>query len=97
MNIFRHLILSGGSPDRSGAKSTHKLTLAEVPVGSDVCVTGFVPGLSSGQRLQLQTFGLLEGHCVHIVQHSPVTIIRIEHMELALENGIARLVFVEVL
>jgi Fe2+ transport system protein FeoA len=97
MNIFRYLALNGGSPDRSGSKSTHKLTLAEVPVGSDVCVSGFVPGLSSGQRLQLQTFGLLEGHCVHVVQHSPVTIIQIEHIELALENGLARQVFVELL
>jgi Fe2+ transport system protein FeoA len=43
----------------------------------------------------LQAYGLAPGHCVRILQHSPVTIVQIEHTELALEGGLARQVEVE--
>jgi Fe2+ transport system protein FeoA len=47
------------------------------------------------RRAHLQAYGLVPGHCVRILQHSPVTIVQIEHMELALEGGLARQVQVE--
>jgi Fe2+ transport system protein FeoA len=54
-----------------------------------------MPGLSPERRAHLQAYGLVPGHWVRILQHSPVTIVQIEHLELAMEHGLARQVQVE--
>ena len=70
-------------------------TLADVPVGCRACVRGFTPELSSERRSCLQAYGLMPGYCVRILQHTPVTIVQVENLELALEDGLARQVQVE--
>lgn len=47
-------------------------------------------GLPADLRERLQAYGLAPGQWVSVVQHSPVTIVQIEHTELALEAQIAR-------
>ena len=38
----------------------------------------------------LRAYGLVPGHCVRVLQHSPVTVVQVEHTELALEGDLAR-------
>jgi Fe2+ transport system protein FeoA len=75
--------------------SMGKLTLADIPPGRQVYVQAFLPGLTDERRAHLLAYGIVPGHKVRILQHSPVTIVQIEHMELALEEGLARQVQVE--
>ncbi len=64
-------------------------TLAGVRPGGTAQVEGFLSGLSSERRAHLQSYGLVPGACVRVLQHSPVTVIQIEHLELALERDVA--------
>ena len=52
-------------------------------------VKGFLPGLSPERQAHLLAYGLAPGYWVQVIQHSPVTVVRIEHTELALEAGLA--------
>jgi Fe2+ transport system protein FeoA len=52
-------------------------------------VKGFCPGLSPERLAQLQSYGLLPGYWVRVLQHSPVTLIQVEQTELALETELA--------
>ena len=65
-------------------------TLLDVPVGH----YARVQGLSSGMP-QLQAYGLTPGYWVRVLQHSPVTVIQIDHLELALESELAGQVLIE--
>lgn len=67
-----------------------RATLADVVPGSQVRLEGFASSLPARQQAHLQAYGLVPGHLVRVVQHSPVTIVQIEHTELALEAGLAR-------
>lgn len=65
-------------------------TLADVPPGYCARVGGFASSLSPEQLTHLQAYGLVPGHWVRVLQHSPVTVVQIEHTELALEGDLAR-------
>lgn len=69
-------------------------TLAEAAPGRCWRVQGFSPGLSPERRAQLQAYGLAPGYCLRVLQHHPVTVVQIEHTELALEPGLAEQVCV---
>jgi Fe2+ transport system protein FeoA len=43
-----------------------------------------------GWRERLQAYGLVPGREVEVIQHAPVTVVRVEHVDLAFEAGIAR-------
>jgi Fe2+ transport system protein FeoA len=66
--------------------------LGEFPGESLAEITGFAPGLTLTQQLQLQAYGLAPGCQVRVVQQRPVTILRIDELVLALENELASLV-----
>jgi Fe2+ transport system protein FeoA len=70
-------------------------TLADVPTGCKARVCGFNAQMSGKRRAHLQAYGLVPGYWVRVCQHSPVTIVQVEHTELALENELARQVEVE--
>jgi Fe2+ transport system protein FeoA len=70
------------------------LTLADVPVGWQAKISGFTPCLSAERNAHLQAYGVVPGYWVRVVQHSPVTVIQVEHIELALEDGLARKILV---
>lgn len=70
-----------------------KQTLAQVKSGNTVTIQGF-DGIVPTHRQYLQAYGLLPGRSVRVLSHNPVTIILVEHTELAFENEIARQVIV---
>jgi Fe2+ transport system protein FeoA len=63
--------------------------LRQVSPGKRVRVTGFTPRLNAERRAHLQAYGVIPGHWVQVTQHSPVTVVRIEQTEIALESGLA--------
>lgn len=46
-------------------------------------------GLDDGRREQFQAYGLVPGRRVCVMQHSPVTIIQVEHTHVAFESHLA--------
>ncbi len=62
--------------------------LTAVPVGSRARV-GTLAALSIDHRERLQAYGLVPGHWLSVVQHSPVTVVQVEQTELAFEAEIA--------
>lgn len=76
--------------DREGQK-----TLADVQPGCSAKVIGFSAGFPPDRRAYLQSYGLVMNYWVQVVQHSPITIVRLDHIELALENELAGGIIVE--
>ena len=70
------------------AEDTHH-NLSEVPPGSVVVVKGY-GDLPLTARHFLQSYGILPGRQVRVVSQRPVTIVQIEHTELAFEFSVAR-------
>lgn len=65
------------------------MTLNDVVPGSQARIAGFSEDLPFPQREHLQAYGLVEGRTVRVLQHSPATVVRVEHLELALEAELA--------
>ena len=70
-------------------------TLAEVPKGASVRVVA-VENTDGSRPLQMQAYGLAPGRLVRILQQEPVTVVRADHTEIALEGDLASKVLVEV-
>jgi Fe2+ transport system protein FeoA len=70
------------------------LTLLDVPVGCQIVIDGFAADILPARKSQLQAYGLVPGFWVEVLQHSPVTVVKIEHSELAMENELAQQVLV---
>lgn len=70
------------------------MTLTDVSPGAKVQIAGFSGDLSPHQQEHLQAYGLVAGRRVRVLQHSPVTVVQVEHMELAMERELARKVWV---
>ncbi len=71
------------------------LTLADIPAGKQARIVSISQRMPSNQRAHLHAYGLIPGRLVKIAQRSPVTVVQIEQMELALETEMAGLVLVE--
>lgn len=71
-------------------------TLANVPPGGQVEVIGFTDDFPADRKAYLQAYGLVLKHQVQVVQHSPVTIIRLDNIELALESDLAQGIMVRI-
>jgi Fe2+ transport system protein FeoA len=65
------------------------MTLADVPPGSHAKVVRFEADFPPDRRAYLQSYGLVMDYWVQVVQHSPITIVRLDHLELALESELA--------
>ena len=65
-------------------------TLADVLPGQAAQLMGFAPGLPQERWAHLQAYGLVPGRFVRVLQHAPVTVVQVEHCEIALENELAR-------
>jgi Fe2+ transport system protein FeoA len=74
-----------------GTERAHpaECALADVPLDQRARVVdmGALPVI---QREQLHGYGILPGCVLRVVQRTPVTVVQIEHTELALETAIAR-------
>ena len=71
-------------------------TLAEAPEGASARVVA-VENTDGSRPLQMQAYGLAPGRTVKILQQEPVTVVRADHTELALEDDLASKVLVEVI
>ncbi|MDH3672822.1 MAG: ferrous iron transport protein A [Gammaproteobacteria bacterium] len=65
------------------------MTLAEARRGTRVCIAGIGDAVPAARREHLQAYGLAAGQRVRVVQQSPVTVVQIEHTELALDAELA--------
>jgi Fe2+ transport system protein FeoA len=77
-----------GGPPRPGSTR-----LLDVPPGGVARVVE-IDASACGWRERLHAYGLAPGREVEVVQHAPVTVVRVEHVELAFEASIARAVVV---
>jgi Fe2+ transport system protein FeoA len=84
-----------GASSRNFNSLSGRTTLADVTPGRKVKIIGFSPGFPPDRREYLQAYGLVENYQVQVLQHSPVTIVRLDHIELALEIDLARGILVE--
>lgn len=82
-------------PESEGPTGSELSTLAEAPEGASVRVVAF-QNTSGSRPLQMQAYGLVPGRLVQVLQQEPVTVVRADHTELALEGDLASKVLVEV-
>lgn len=99
MTLFGYEFTFGDSIIRSHKITPHDrdfhFSLAQASPGQQVKVKGFLPGLSTERAWHLQSYGVIPGSCLLVLQQSPVTIIQVEHLELALERDLAAFIQVE--
>ena len=76
-------------------KHEARLPLAFIPPGSEVCLAAFGEEIDPLQREQLIAYGLAESRPLKVLQQRPMTVILAEEVELALEHGVARHIWVE--
>ncbi len=69
-------------------------TLASVPPGEQALLKNFAPELALERRTQLQAYGLVPGRWVRVLQDWPVVVVQVEHTEIALENGLAKQIWI---
>jgi Fe2+ transport system protein FeoA len=65
-------------------------TLDYVSAGSRAVVIKYLPGMPAERYAQLRAYGLAPGCKVFVLQHAPITVIRIDHLELALEHSLVK-------
>lgn len=70
-------------------------TLVDVPARSHVHVEGFVPNIAHDLRERLMAYGLIPGQSIRVLSQKPVTVVQVEHTELALERVLAACVLVK--
>jgi Fe2+ transport system protein FeoA len=99
MTLFGYEFSFGGTSSRCNGKSPDDqsacFSLAQVKPGRLVRVKGFLPGISNPRAWHLQSYGVVPGCWLQVIQQSPVTIVQVDHLELALEGGLAAFIQVE--
>jgi Fe2+ transport system protein FeoA len=76
----------------SGVQSAS--TLAGLPPGQEARLLSFSSEIPTERLNQLQSYGLLPGCLVRVLQNWPVIVVQVEHTELAVENDLARQIFI---
>ena len=76
-------------------KHEARLPLAFISPGSEVRLAALGEDIDPLQREQLTAYGLAEGRPIKVLQQRPMTVILAEEVELALEHGVARFIWVE--
>lgn len=71
-----------------------RLPLAFIPPGSEVRLAALGDEIDPLQREQLTAYGLAETRTIRVLQQKPMTVILADEVELALEHGIARHIWV---
>jgi Fe2+ transport system protein FeoA len=68
---------------------TDDAPLTAAALGAQVVVARFADGISTHHLEQLMSYGLAEGRTIAVLRHRPMTVVLVDHTELALEHGIA--------
>jgi Fe2+ transport system protein FeoA len=71
-------------------KTYEGITLADISPGSQVELVGYDEGFPTDRKEHLQAFGLVRNNPIQVIQQTPVTIIHLDNIELALENDLAK-------
>ncbi|MFV5213983.1 FeoA family protein [Azonexus caeni] len=71
-----------------------RLPLAFIPPGSEVRLAALGDEIDPQLREQLTAYGLAESRPLRVLQQKPMTVILADEIELALEHGIARHIWV---
>jgi len=74
---------------RRRIRALPETALAEVPPGCRATIET-LEHVPARQREQLLAYGVAPGRIVDVLQTRPVTIVRVEHAELALETALSR-------
>lgn len=82
---MKHKPHSHSVPHHAGSPRT----LRQIDPGSAARVAGFAAGTASELRERLLAYGLIPGQTLSVIAQRPVTVIQIEHTELALEDTLA--------
>jgi Fe2+ transport system protein FeoA len=69
-------------------------TLADLRPGEETRLLSFSSEISPERLNQLQSYGLLPGCQVRVLQNWPVIVVQVEHTELAIENDLARQIYI---
>ena len=83
-------------PRKRETSMMHNHNLGEIKPGEQAKVLGFNNAIPMDKRSHRQSYGLIPGKMVRVIQHSPVTIIQVEHTELAIEREMAKEIQVDV-
>jgi Fe2+ transport system protein FeoA len=76
------------------SRAQYSSTLAGLQPGDEACLLSFSSEISPERLNQLQSYGLLPGCQVRVLQNWPVIVVQVEHTELAVENDLARQIFI---
>lgn len=71
------------------------MALTDVPARSRVRIEGFAPDTAHDLRERLLAYGLIPGQHIRVLSQRPVTVLQVEHTELALEKVLAACVLVK--
>lgn len=69
--------------------------LTELPPGTHARMVSFAPGIPGDRKAQLQAYGVIPGNSLWIRQQKPVTVIQVDHTELAFESELAESIYLE--
>ena len=69
--------------------------LTDMEKNSPARITGFSPSLSLKLKAHLQAYGIIPGNILRVQQKKPVTVVQVEHTEIALETELAEAIYVE--
>jgi Fe2+ transport system protein FeoA len=92
----RRMNFNHSDEKRDCPRRSKQLTLADIAPGHKARLIGFCPGLAAERRAHLIAYGMTPGHTIQVIQHTPVTVIRVEHTELAMEIEVACEILVEI-
>lgn len=92
LNLLLHK--KPNSPYQAERIDSSPRLLADLEPNSRARILGFAPQISVDRKAHLQAYGILPGNILRVHQKRPVTIIQVEHTELALESDLAELIYV---
>lgn len=70
--------------------------LTDLEPNTPARIKGFAPSLSVKLKAHLQAYGIIPGNILRVQQKKPVTIVQVEHTEIALETELAEAIYVEI-
>ncbi len=92
--LRRHLPHTRKHLSSLASAALNSATLADLHPGDGAHLLGFAPGVASERLTQLQSYGLLPGCHIRVQQNWPVIVVQVEHTELAIENDLARQIYI---
>lgn len=81
------------APRRARRKAPE--SILRVRPGDSVEVATFGEAMPADQSALLRTYGIDVGRTVRVVQHRPMTVVEVDHTEVALESELAALILVQ--